>query len=82
MTKYMQFAPDGLLNWVPAPTLRFLADAEGNTRGWGWGPGVSVGFGTEHGDLYVLPGQWLVKHDDGTFSVAATEDWSNNENHN
>lgn len=70
----IQWAPSGfLLDGVPGPILRLLASPEGKTFGYAGGPGWSMGFGTEHGTIYVLPSQWVVKHADGRYSVSDTE---------
>lgn len=71
MTPSLQWAPSGnMLDGKPENMVRFLASAEGKTFGYGWGPGWSIMFGTEHGDITLLPGQWVIKNDDGTFTVS------------
>lgn len=54
---------------VPSEIMRLLATAEGKTFGYGYGPGWSIVFGSEHGDVKVEPGQWVIRHDDGSISV-------------
>lgn len=68
--KSVQWAPSGsTMSGRPGPVVYFLASDDGKTYGYGWGPGASVMFGHEHGDVTVLAGQWVNKHEDGTFSV-------------
>lgn len=65
----IQWAPTRrLLDGQPGPMLQFLATGT-KTHGYGGGPGAAMTFGTEHGGLDILPGQWVAKHRDGTFTV-------------
>lgn len=62
----VQWAPSGNpMAGIPSEVVRLLASADGTTRGYGYGPGWSMGFGHEHGTVYVEPGQWVVRYADG-----------------
>lgn len=68
--RVLQWCPSGNpLDGMPENMARFLASADGKTRGYGHGPGWSMGFGTEHGHIYVRPGEWVVRHSDGRITV-------------
>lgn len=72
--KAVQWAPSGdALSGKPGEVMRLLASEDGTTYGYGYGPGWSMIFGHEHGDVAVLPGQWVVRHDDGTVTVEDVE---------
>lgn len=61
---------DGSVNSVRRPSeIQSFLSSEGTHYGYGYGPGSSMVFGTEHGDITVEFGQTIVKHSDGTFSV-------------
>ena len=60
---------DNPLNIVPSEVVRLLSAEDGRTFGYGYGPGCSLMFGSEHGDVTVHPGQWVVRYDDGTIAV-------------
>lgn len=65
----VQWCPDGQpLNGRPGQVMRLLAEG-GKTFGYGYGPGWSMMFGTAHGDITVQPGQWVIRHHDGTITV-------------
>jgi hypothetical protein len=57
------------MEMAPGPVQRLLARKDGYTFGFGYGPGWSLIFGSEQGDIAVQPGQWVVRHDDGTITV-------------
>lgn len=61
------------LDVVPSEVTRLLATEDGRTFGYGYGPGWSLMFGSENGDVTVLPGQWVIRHDDGTVTVQDNE---------
>lgn len=71
MTKQaVQWAPSGeALSGVPSEVMRLLASPEGKTFGYGYGPGWTMMFGSQHGDVAVNPGQWVVKDEDGSVTV-------------
>jgi hypothetical protein len=56
---------------VPSEVMRLLATPEGKTFGYGYGPGWSLMFGSEHGDIQVEPGEWVVRHSNGAITVQA-----------
>lgn len=65
----IQWAPSGNpFDGTPGAIMRFLSK-DGKTFGYGYGPGWSMGFGSDQGDIYVEPKQWIVKHDDGRITV-------------
>lgn len=64
------WAEHGPLSGVPGQIMRLLASPDGKTRGYGYGPGWSIIFSHEHGSLSVEPGEWVHKHEDGSFSVS------------
>lgn len=66
----LQWAPSGNgLDGVPGEAMAFLATAEGKTHGYGYGPGWAMDFGSQQGQIRVLPTQWLVRLSDGTVVV-------------
>lgn len=67
----LQWAPSGNpFDGVPNEMCRFLAGPDGKTFGYGYGPGWSMMFGTSTGeDVTLLPGQWVIRHDDGRITV-------------
>lgn len=71
--KSIQWAPSGApLDGVPGPIVRLLAREDGYTYGYGYGPGWSMVFGSEMGDITIYPGQWVTRYPDGR--IAVTED--------
>ncbi|MDF2990259.1 MAG: hypothetical protein K0S37_773 [Microbacterium sp.] len=70
--KAVRLAPV-MMDVVPSEVTRLLATADGKTFGYGWGPGSSIIFGSEHGDIQVEPGQWVVRADDGMITVQDEE---------
>ena len=55
------------MDGIPGQIARLLESPSGKTFGYGYGPGWSMVFGTWIGeDITVLPGQWVVRHDDAT----------------
>jgi hypothetical protein len=66
--KAVHVAPDPF-DIVPSEVVRLLAAEDGRTFGYGYGPGWLLMFGSEHGDVTVRPGQWVIRHDDGTVTV-------------
>lgn len=69
----VQWCPSGNPgDGVPSEIVRLLARADGKTYGYGHGPGWSTVFGSEQGDITVLPGQWVIRHDDGRIEVTGT----------
>lgn len=71
--RFVQWAPSGsVMDGVPSEVMRLLADEDGKTYGYGWGPGTSVGFGYKGGDVYVNAGQYVIRHDDGRIEVSDT----------
>lgn len=58
----LQWAPSGNgLDGRPGEVLTFLASNDGTTHGYGYGPGNSIDFGSEQGDVRVRPTQWIVR---------------------
>jgi len=51
------------------PVVALLAEIDGRTYGFGWGPGSSVMFGSARGDVTVNSGQWVTRYPDGTITV-------------
>lgn len=41
--------------------MAFLATDEGRTHGYGYGPGWAMDFGSQQGQIRVLPTQWIVR---------------------
>jgi hypothetical protein len=71
----LQWAPSGNpFEAVPSEVTRFIAGDDGKTCGYGYGPGWSMVFGSACGDLQVEPGQWIVRHEDGSLTVE--DDWA------
>lgn len=69
-TAAVQWARDGNpLAGSPGEISRFLADADGKSYGYGYGPGWSMVFGSSQGDISLEPGDWLVRYSDGSYSV-------------
>lgn len=64
--KAVRWPPSG--DGIPSKVTRLLA-VDGMTWGYGYGPGWSMIFGSEQGDIVVQPGQWVVLHDDGRVTV-------------
>lgn len=54
---------------IPQEVCLFLSTAEGKTFGYGYGPGASMIFGSEQGDVKLEIGQWLVRLSDGSVVV-------------
>lgn len=66
----VQWAPSGNpLDGIPAEVVRLLAADDGRTFGYGYGPGRAMIFRHEHGEVPLLPGQWIARDQDGTFTV-------------
>lgn len=66
----VQWAPSGnALDGVPGTVMRLLASEDGRTFGYGYGPGWSVIFGSEQGDIKLEPGQWVARLADGSITV-------------
>lgn len=61
------------MHGVPSEVTNLLAGPDGSTFGYGYGPGWAMVFGSEQGDVSVEPGQWIVKHDDGSITVEDEE---------
>ncbi len=71
MTRAVQWAPSGNpFEGIPSEITSLLATEDGKTFGYGYGPGWSIGFGSEQGDIFVLPKQWVIRHDDGRIEVS------------
>lgn len=69
--KAVQWCPSGNpLDGVPSEIVRLLAREDGYTYGYGYGPGWSMMFGSEQGDITVLPRQWVIRHEHGSIEVA------------
>lgn len=70
----VQWAPSGNpLDGIPAEVVRLLAADDGRTFGYGYGPGRSMIFRHEHGEVSLLPGQWIARNQDSTFTVTDTD---------
>ena len=68
-TEAIQWASaDDPMSGVPSEIVRLLSD-NGRSYGYGYGPGISMMFGSAQGDITVHPGQWVVKHEDGRITV-------------
>jgi len=66
----LQWAPSGNgLEGVIAEPIYFLAGLDGKTKGYGWGPGWSVIFYQDQGDISVEPRDWLVRLSNGLVVV-------------
>jgi len=66
----LQWAPSGNgLEGVIAEPIYFLAGLDGKTKGYGWGPGWSIDFYSDHGDISVRPRDWLVRLSNGSVVV-------------
>ena len=70
----------GLPSWVQLPkygslhhggVVTLLAGPNGPTGGFSYGPGASLVFPHTHGNVTVLPGQWVLRQPDGTIEVVA-----------
>lgn len=57
------------LDIIPGVVQRLLAREDGTTFGYGYGPDSSFMFGSEHGDVTVRPGQWVVRYSHGPAEV-------------
>lgn len=68
MSTAVQF-PENPFDLVPA-SIQLLIAGDKPARGYGYGPGWSIGFDTAEGQgVFVEPGQWVVRHDDGSITV-------------
>jgi hypothetical protein len=68
--KSVQWAPDGNAgNGIPSEIVRLLATEDGKTFGYGYGPGVSMVFGSERGSITVNAKQWVTRFSDGEIVV-------------
>lgn len=65
---------DNPMDMVPSEVMRLLATKDGRTFGYGYGPGWSLIFGSEQGDISVNPGETVTRYDDGTIMVRREED--------
>lgn len=67
----VHWCPSGRpLDGVPGEVTVLLATGR-TTHGYGYGPGWSMIFGYPRGEVQVEPGQWVVRHHDGTVTVEA-----------
>lgn len=57
------------LEVIPGEVCLFLADEDGLTRGYGYGAGWSMIFGSPQGDIVLEVGQWLTRLSDGSVIV-------------
>lgn len=57
------------IHTVPSSDIVRLVAVDGILRGYGYGPGTSMMFGTPMGDITVENEQWVVRHDDGRIEV-------------
>lgn len=57
------------LEVIPGEVCLFLADGDGLTRGYGYGAGWSMIFGSPQGDIVLEVGQWLTRLSDGSVIV-------------
>jgi hypothetical protein len=70
----VQWAPSGNpLDGTPAEVVRLLAADDGRTFGYGYGPGRSMIFRHEHGEVSLLPRQWIARNQDSAFTVTDTD---------
>jgi len=66
----IQWAPSGNgLDGRPGEVMAFLATDEGRTHGYGYGPGWAMDFGSQQGQIRVLPTQWIVRLSNGVLVV-------------
>lgn len=66
----LQWGADGNpLNVIPGEVCLFLADEDGLTRGYGYGPGWSMIFGSPQGEIILEVGQWITRLSDGSIIV-------------
>lgn len=65
-----QWCPSGsVLDGIPGEICAFLAEDDGRSWGYAGGPGATMGFGSASGDIFLLPGQWIVRLSDGSVVV-------------
>lgn len=66
----LQWAPSGRgFDGIVSEPSYFLAGVDGKTRGYGYGPGWSIIFSSEQGDISLEPRDWLVRLSDGSVVV-------------